>query len=417
MDPLSVTASIITVLQLTASAVSYLSDLKNTTKDQARCIIEASNILSLLTSLRFRLEDANEDDPWYTAIRALAVENGPLEQYKAAIERLVSKTTSQDGVGKVRKILLWKFNKQEVAEIFSKVERLKSLTQIALEMDHFKLARAIKDETQHVTREVQTIRCRQDDQQFQAIIDWLSPLDFADQQRDFSDQRQNNTGTWFIESEAFLDWLNGSKPILFCPGIPGAGKTMISSLAIDRLMQAYQDRKTGIAYLYCNYKKYQEQKAINLFSALLKQLAQTSLTPEPVKVLYKQHQQRQTRPSIDEILKTLHAVIQNHTQVFIIVDALDECQEGPEYRDALLVGLRSLPAPQTRLMVTSRPIPKITQEFQNSSTLEIKAREDNIRLFVESQTARLPACVLRNQNLKQLIITQITDHVEGMYVL
>jgi len=191
---------------------------------------------------------------------------------------------------------------------------------------------------------------------------------------------------------------------------------MISSLAIDRLMQAYQDRKTGIAYLYCNYKKYQEQKAINLFSALLKQLAQPSLTPEPVQVLYKQHQQRQTRPSIDEILKTLHAVIQNHTQVFVIVDALDECQEGPEYRDALLVGLRSLPAPQTRLMVTSRPIPKITQEFQNSSILEIRAREDDVRLFVENRTARLPACVLRNRGLKQLIITQITDHVEGMYV-
>ena len=136
MDPLSVTASIIAVLQLTASVVGYLSDLKNATKDQTRCIIEASNILSLLTSLRFRLEDANEDDPWYTAIRALAVENGPLEQYKTALERLVLKTTSEDGVGKVRKILLWKFNKQEVAEIFSKVERLKSLTQIALEVDH-----------------------------------------------------------------------------------------------------------------------------------------------------------------------------------------------------------------------------------------------------------------------------------------
>ena len=136
MDPLSVTASIIAVVQLTASVVGYLSDLKNATKDQTRCIIEASNILGLLTSLRFRLEEANEDDPWYTAIRALAVENGPLEQYKAALEHLVSKITSQDGVGKVRKIMLWKFDKQEVAEILSKVERLKSLTQIALEMDH-----------------------------------------------------------------------------------------------------------------------------------------------------------------------------------------------------------------------------------------------------------------------------------------
>ena len=136
MDPLSIAASVIAVLQLTTKVVGYLNSVKNATKDQARCAIEASNVLSLLTSLRFRLEEASRNDPWYCAIRALAVENGPLDQYKDALERLLDKIAPQDGPGKVRGVLLWILDKQEVAEILSKVERLKALTQIALEMDH-----------------------------------------------------------------------------------------------------------------------------------------------------------------------------------------------------------------------------------------------------------------------------------------
>lgn len=49
-------ASIIAVLQLTGIVLSYLNDSKILSKDQARLMVEASNICSLLTSLRFLVE-------------------------------------------------------------------------------------------------------------------------------------------------------------------------------------------------------------------------------------------------------------------------------------------------------------------------------------------------------------------------
>jgi hypothetical protein len=136
MDPLSLTASITAVLQLTATLVNYLNDVKNASNDQKHCAIEASSLFGLLTSLKYRIEDASSTDPWFTRARALAVENGPLSQYKVALERLVTKVTPREGSQKIVAALLWPFRKGEVAGIFATIERLKSLTSIALEMDH-----------------------------------------------------------------------------------------------------------------------------------------------------------------------------------------------------------------------------------------------------------------------------------------
>ncbi|KAF6235799.1 hypothetical protein HO173_005994 [Letharia columbiana] len=58
MDPLSLSASIIAVLQLTGMLLSYINDVQNATKDQAQLAVEVSNIYSLLISLRFRVEQS-----------------------------------------------------------------------------------------------------------------------------------------------------------------------------------------------------------------------------------------------------------------------------------------------------------------------------------------------------------------------
>ena len=136
MDPLSITASIIALLQLTNTVIGYLNDVKDASTDRARCALEASNLYNLLVTLRFRLEEGRSNEPWYAAVRALGVENGPLDQYKHALEQLQTKITSGRGINKMGNTLLWKYIKEEVTSILSRMERLKTLVQIALEMDH-----------------------------------------------------------------------------------------------------------------------------------------------------------------------------------------------------------------------------------------------------------------------------------------
>jgi hypothetical protein len=136
MDPLSVAASIIAVLQLSNKIIGYFNDVKDSSKERVKCALEASNLYSLLLNLRFRVEEGTADKEWYTAVRALTVENGPLDQFKEALETLRSKITDGGRLKHVSDALLWKFRKEEAASILSQIERLKSLVEIALQMDH-----------------------------------------------------------------------------------------------------------------------------------------------------------------------------------------------------------------------------------------------------------------------------------------
>jgi hypothetical protein len=135
MDGLTAAASVIAVLQLTASVIGYLNDVQNAPKECRQCTIEACKIQTLLTNLRFRLEDVQAGRPWFAAVQALDIENGPLDQYKQALEQLLSMVETQHDIQKVKRRLLWNFKKDEVVSILARMERLKSLVSTALAND------------------------------------------------------------------------------------------------------------------------------------------------------------------------------------------------------------------------------------------------------------------------------------------
>jgi hypothetical protein len=129
------TASIIAVLQLTSTLTSYLNDVRNATKEQAEMAVEASNLYTLLTNLRFRVEGARSDGAWFTHVRALAVRNGPLDQFKDVLENIVEHISPSRKRDRALSALVWRFTKKEVDTALQKIERLKSLVNYALAND------------------------------------------------------------------------------------------------------------------------------------------------------------------------------------------------------------------------------------------------------------------------------------------
>jgi hypothetical protein len=136
MDGLSTAASIVAVLQITGAVISYLSDVKHAPKECQQCTIEASSIQNLLINLRYRIEEGQSGDLWLKEVQALNTKNGALDQYKQALEQLLSRVEIRSSGQKVKKRLLWKFKKEEIGVILARMERLKSLVNIALQVDH-----------------------------------------------------------------------------------------------------------------------------------------------------------------------------------------------------------------------------------------------------------------------------------------
>ena len=71
------------------------------------------------------------------------------------------------------------------------------------------------------------------------------------------------------------------------------------------------------------YLKYNEpeQTLDNIFAKFL-----DSIPPALVE-LYEYHQDRNTSPTVDEMLDTLSSIFENYTKVYCVIDALDECGE------------------------------------------------------------------------------------------
>jgi hypothetical protein len=221
-----------------------------------------------------------------------------------------------------------------------------------------------------------------------------------------------------LDSAEYQEWLK-NKQTLFCPGIPGAGKTIITAIVIDDLYTRFQRNPSiGIAYLYCDFRRQHEQQIESLLANLLKQLAEKqSSIPATVKVLYNQYKDKPKRPSFNEISKVLHSVTTLYSKVFIIVDALDECQVTDGCRTRLLSEILKLQAGGgANIFSTSRSIPEILETFKESVSLEIRARDEDVHRYLASHMTRLPSFVLSSLDLQNEIKATISNAVDGMCV-
>ncbi|KAJ7880775.1 hypothetical protein B0H14DRAFT_1534396 [Mycena olivaceomarginata] len=87
------------------------------------------------------------------------------------------------------------------------------------------------------------------------IIDWLSPINMFLRQADIFGTWQPGTGRWLLEHDSFGKWKSGTGGILWCKGMPGAGKTVLTSLITNVLRAEAECQNIGVAVLYLNHKE------------------------------------------------------------------------------------------------------------------------------------------------------------------
>ncbi|KAL2813093.1 purine and uridine phosphorylase [Aspergillus granulosus] len=248
------------------------------------------------------------------------------------------------------------------------------------------------------------------------ILNWITAIDYGPQQSDYFRRRQDGTGQWLISSAEFQQWLRAPQKTLFCPGIPGAGKTILTSIVINHITKhTFEENNIGVAYLYCNFQRKDDQRIEDLLSSLLKQLAerQTSL-PGEVKELYNQHKHERTRPAFEDIASTLHEVIVKYSRVFIVIDALDECQTSEGCRTKLLSEIFKLQIKcGINIFATSRINAEIEKLFCDALSLEIRAKESDVELYLDKRMQLQQLDTLDN-DLKAEIKRRVVDATAGM---
>ncbi|QSZ31284.1 hypothetical protein DSL72_000847 [Monilinia vaccinii-corymbosi] len=200
-----------------------------------------------------------------------------LEDLQQMLNKYGELESDSRGVGKKIKIV-WKklqWDPKQIAELRSRIATsVNLLNNFQGKLTHKQLQEMKSNADQFYKRQA----IQELNQESLKIVNWLTSIDYAPQQHDYIKQRQGETGKWLLDSQEFNNWVNSDKQKLFCPGIPGAGKTILTSIVVEEITNRLEkDKNMGLAYLYCNFRRKHEQTIDDLLSSLLKQLANVNL--------------------------------------------------------------------------------------------------------------------------------------------
>jgi len=150
MDPLSVIASIVAILQATGCVVQYISDIKDFRQERISLRNEISSASWPLHMLHDRIvqeqkrldADGDEaDGSWLSSVLMLGTAGGPLEQFKSVLDKLEREIAPPGRKGgktmqTLGKMLTWPFQKDDIERYLRMIERQKSMFYLALQNDN-----------------------------------------------------------------------------------------------------------------------------------------------------------------------------------------------------------------------------------------------------------------------------------------
>lgn len=257
----------------------------------------------------------------------------------------------------------------------------------------------------------------------QDFLGQISTLDFTSRQKEAYSKRYGVTGQWVLETPEFQTWSrsgDGQHSVLWCPGNPGVGKTVVTSIAVNHITENTSGQRCAIVYIYCDYANVDTFSVRSLLGSLVRQLVAQISDAETIAELKKfMKQTAKNRNMTEEDFSSwTETLSRDFDVVYMFVDALDECPETT--RDSLLTRLQQYSVKNLRAFLTSRLNVDVRKKIPHATRVEISASSHDITDFVEAkikQSLRLTSFVDTNPDLKQHIVHSIVSKADGMFLL
>ena len=226
---------------------------------------------------------------------------------------------------------------------------------------------------------------------------WLAAPDPSANYHAALKERNEATGGWLTQSKPFNTWLDAPKSFLWLYGIAGSGKTILTTTAIECAIKFSQiNIGTGVAYFFFDFNDPEKQLPDKMIRSILKQLSvQCPETPEILSMLFSSCEDADRPPTMNELLEVLRQVLRSFYNVYIVLDALDECSNREdllEYLDRLL----SWNTEHLHILVSSRPERAIEEGIRHLVKGDNKVRvqgdqvNDDIRIYIRGRLDQDP---------------------------
>ena len=198
------------------------------------------------------------------------------------------------------------------------------------------------------------------------IRDWLSPADPHPNYIRALDMRQSGSGTWFLQSQQYLQWKSSLEPTLWLHGLAGCGKTVLTSSIVEDMQKEivsgpHASSSPILLYFFFDFRDIRKQSFGEMALSLAYQLySQDKSFEQPMDSLLKVCDNGYRKPSTASLLEIiLETLLSIDRKVFIILDALDECAIPRQELLAWIQKVAESTSKRINVLVTSRKEPDI----------------------------------------------------------
>jgi len=189
-----------------------------------------------------------------------------------------------------------------------------------------------------------------------------------------------------------------------------------SSVIIDYLKQCRAMGFHATLFFYFEYSRQGEEGPITFLQTLLHQLVSRSpfIPPDISKLLTEAYKRRELL-SWDELKAAFIGLCEASSKVFLVLDALDECDETSN-RQPVIQLLEALKRSKVRILITSRRFaPDIDQLLGHCCNIMVQTADSDIRAYIVNQIARSPrASRLMSEALRDSVISSTLAKSQGM---
>ncbi|RKK66735.1 hypothetical protein BFJ69_g15137 [Fusarium oxysporum] len=247
-------------------------------------------------------------------------------------------------------------------------------------------------ETSNATKViVETVRSNQ---HVAAIKDWLSPPDSSTNANHARQLRHEGTGEWFLNSAAFRDWETGLCQHLWLYGLPGCGKTVLSTTILDHLMNI--DGYITLDFFF-DFTDATKQTVDGMLRSLVFQLYKLGIdSSRELDGLFQSHRDGRDQPATKALSGCLHTMMRGLIKVFLVLDGLDESTTRVELLEWIKDVTSSPELDHVRLVATGRPEAEFQREIphligkDNCMLLDEDAINTDISSYVMSRLEQSP---------------------------
>lgn len=230
-----------------------------------------------------------------------------------------------------------------------------------------------------------------------------------------------------MDSEVYLKWKTDISPVsswIWLYGIPGCGKTILSSTVIQDVFQHCEgDPGKAFAYFYFDFNDAEKQKPELMVQALIYQLSEQCVKiPVPLEALYTSCDKGNRQPSIDALMSVLQHMVLEFPQPYLILDALDECAQRDELLD-ILEQIAGWQLDTMHVLMTSRKEQDIESSLlvivdpKHAICLQSQIVDKDIRKFVHQKLSDDKSLKRwhKSTDIRQEIETTLIQGAHGMY--